>query len=97
MPIMEITVVPLGTGSPSVSGYIRTAVDVLKGIEDIRYEMTPMGTIVESDSLEKLFETAGEMHKAVLACSERVVTSIRVDDRKDKKLSMEGKMKAVSD
>jgi len=55
-----------------------------------------MGTVIEADSLNKLLEVAKKMHEAVLSGEiKRVVTSIKIDDRKDKKLSMLGKIKSV--
>ena len=55
-----------------------------------------MGTIVESDTVEELFNAAAGMHNAVFNCGvERVVTTIKIDDRRDKKLSMNGKVKSV--
>ena len=46
MAIAEISVVPLGTKTPSVSQYVARAVKVLEQEKNIRYEMTAMGTII---------------------------------------------------
>jgi len=95
MPVMEVSVVPLGTGSPSVSGYIADAVRVLRE-RGVRHEVTAMGTIIEADRVEELLEAALELHRAVLAKGAvRVLTSIRIDDRTDKKLTMAGKVGSV--
>lgn len=96
MPIMEISIVPVGTNTVSVSGYVAKAIQALKKSRKIRYKLTPMGTIVEADSLNKLLETAAMMHRAVFECgAKRLVTAIKIDDRKDKPLSMKGKMASV--
>jgi uncharacterized protein YqgV (UPF0045/DUF77 family) len=55
-----------------------------------------MGTIVESNSIEKLLTVAGKMHSIVFGDEvKRVVTTIKLDERKDKELTMDGKVKSV--
>jgi len=97
MPIMEINIIPLGTKTPSVSKYIADALRVLGKEKNIIYELTAMGTIVETDSLDLLLTLAKKMHRAVLSGkTNRVVTTIKIDDRKDKKISIEEKVISVN-
>ena len=96
MAIIDISVVPVGTTKPSVSDYVAGAVRILKEA-GIKYELTPMNTIIEGD-LEKLLALAQRMHcSAFDAGAKRVVTTIRIDERIDKPLTLEGKVKAVRD
>ena len=96
MPIMEISVVPLGTKTVSVSKYVASSIEVLKKEKSIKYKLTAMGTIIEADSVGKLLNIAKKMHDKVLNNEiKRVVTTIKIDDRKDKKLTAEGKIKSV--
>jgi uncharacterized protein (TIGR00106 family) len=96
MVIMEISIVPLGTKSPSVSGYVAKALKVLEGQKEITYELHPMGTVMQAESLDTLLEAAAMMHKTVLDGDiQRVVTAIKIDHRKDKDISMRGKVKSV--
>jgi uncharacterized protein (TIGR00106 family) len=95
MAMMDISVVPVGTSSPSVSRYVAGAVGLLRNEPGIRYELTAMNTIIEGD-LEKLLALARRMHgSAFVAGAQRVVTTIRIDERLDKPLTIEGKVKAV--
>ena len=95
MALVEISVIPLGTPTPSVSQYIAQAVKVLEGEKDIKYELTAMGTIIEGD-LERVLTLARKMHEAVFnAGIMRVVTTIRIDDRRDKTSSMDSKMESL--
>lgn len=94
MPIMEIKILPLGTRSASVSEYIVDAVKVLKQ-RNVKYELTAMGTIMEADSVERLFDFAAQMHKAALAHLDRVVTVVEIDERKDKQQTIEDKLKSA--
>jgi len=96
MPIMQISVIPLGTGSPSVSKYVVDITKVLKKEEGIKYELTAMSTIIESNSLDRLFEVAKRIHKVPFDNGAlRVLTLINIDDRRDKELSIKGKLKSA--
>ena len=48
--------------------------------------------------LEKLLALAQKMHRSAFdAGAERVVTTMRIDERRDKPITMEGKIKAVKE
>jgi uncharacterized protein (TIGR00106 family) len=69
---------------------------VLEKYRGIKYQLTSMGTIIEANSVGKLLVIAGKMHRAVLRDKiKRVVTTIKIDDRKDRELTAEGKIKSV--
>jgi uncharacterized protein (TIGR00106 family) len=96
MAIVEINIVPLGTSTPSVSQYIADAVKILKecGLE---YELTSMGTIIEGD-LDEILSLAKKMHETPFFKGvERVVTTIRIDDRRDKRATPSDKIKSLTD
>jgi uncharacterized protein (TIGR00106 family) len=94
MALMEITVVPLGTGT-SVSNYVAEAVRTLESLPDLDYELTSMGTIVEGD-VDQLLAAASKMHQAVVkAGAQRVETSIRIDDRRDKPITLTSKLMSL--
>jgi len=95
MALVEVSIIPLGTPTPSVSQYIAKAVKVLEGEKDIKYELTAMGTIIEGD-LDRVLTLARKMHEAVFnAGIMRVVTTIKIDDRRDKTSSMSSKMESL--
>ncbi len=97
MPIMEINIIPLGTKTPSVSKYIADALRILEKEKNITYKLTAMGTIIQADSLDLLLTLAKKMHQAVLGKKvKRAVTTIKIDDRKDKKISIEEKLRSVN-
>jgi uncharacterized protein (TIGR00106 family) len=97
MAIIDISVVPVGTGKPSVSNFVAGAVRILKNEPGIKYELTAMNTIIEGD-LEKLLSLAQRMHNSAFdAGAKRVVTTLRIDERRDRPLTIEGKIKAVKD
>lgn len=97
MAVVEVTIVPLGTGSPSVSRYVAECHKVLAQEEEVKYQLTPMSTVIEGD-LDRIFAVIRKMHEVPFAIgAERVSTSIKVDDRRDKNLTMEGKIQAVKE
>ncbi len=94
MALMEITVVPLGAGT-SLSKYVAKAIRALEGVPEVDYELTSMGTIVLG-RMDRLLEAAQKMHQAVLdAGAQRVETVIRIDDRRDKTVTLASKLAAV--
>lgn len=96
MPIMEISIVPIGTKTVSLSQYVANAINVLQNEKNIKYTLTSMGTIIEAESVKKLLKIAGKMHNSVFnKKNKRVVTTIKLDDRKDKKVTMNNKIKSV--
>ena len=95
MALVEVSIIPLGTGTPSVSHYIAQAVKVLEGEKDIKYELTAMGTIIEGD-LEHLLTIVRKMHQAVFDAEiRRVVTIIKIDDSRDKTSTMSSKIESL--
>jgi len=101
MAIIDVTIIPIGTESPSVSKYVAEIQRILVKWADkgeITYELTPMSTLIEGE-LTTLFEVVKEMHESpFLSGIERVATNIRVDDRRDRKIhSMQNKMASVQD
>jgi len=94
MAIVEVSIVPIGT-APSVGKYVAKAVQVLQGEKDIKYELTAMGTIIEGDS-ERLLTLVWKMHQSAFdAGAVRVVTTVKIDERRDKASSMSAKIESV--
>lgn len=98
MAIADVTVIPIGTETPSVSGYVADIQRVLKKYEEsgrIRFQLTPMNTIIEGE-LPDLFEVIQAMHEVPFEKGlMRVATNIRIDDRRDVKRKMEEKVQRV--
>ncbi|MDT8394834.1 MAG: MTH1187 family thiamine-binding protein [bacterium] len=94
MVIAEISVVPLGTGTPSLSRYVAGCVEVLQET-GIRYTLTPMGTILEG-TLEEVLEVVRLLHRVPFNKGvERVSTRLVIDERRDKDASAADKVRSV--
>ncbi len=84
MAMMEISVVPLGTGKTSVSSHVADILKFLKRQKGVQYELNGMGTIVTGKSGD-LLKLAAAMHKIPFSKGvKRVYTVIKLDDRRDK-------------
>ncbi|PLR68126.1 MTH1187 family thiamine-binding protein [Bacillus sp. UMB0893] len=99
MAIVDVTVIPIGTKTASVSEYVAAVQSILKGFEQegkIKYQLTPMNTIIEGE-LSTLLEVIQAIHEAPFEKGiKRVATNIRIDDRRDKESTMESKLKSVN-
>ena len=97
MAMVEVSIVPVGTDSPSVSQYVALALKVLQAEKDLTYELTAMGTILEGD-LGRLLTVVRKMHQSVLDTGvKRVVTTVKIDERRDKASSITGKVASVKE
>ncbi|MCK4402900.1 MAG: MTH1187 family thiamine-binding protein [Dehalococcoidia bacterium] len=95
MAVAEISIIPLGTETPSLSKYVARAVKVLQQEKELKYEITSMGTIIEGN-LDKILAVAKKMHEGTFDEGVvRVITIIKIDDRRDKTLSMKGKLDSL--
>jgi uncharacterized protein (TIGR00106 family) len=95
--IAEVTVVPLGTATSSLSSYVAEVEKVLKNFPRLKSMLTPMSTSLEGEMADVL-EAVKAMHEAPFRMgSLRVSTTLRIDDRRDKPVTMAGKLAAVRD
>ncbi|MGI5839656.1 MAG: MTH1187 family thiamine-binding protein [bacterium] len=95
MAIAQVSITPLGTGSPSVSKYVANCHKVLEDLPDITWRLTPMATVLEGD-LDLILQAVRRMHEVPFEEGVlRVSTLIKIDDRRDKKGTMNGKMDSV--
>jgi uncharacterized protein (TIGR00106 family) len=94
MAVAEISVVPVGTGSPSISDFVANALRIVKE-SGLKYELSSMATNLEGD-LPDIIEVTRKIHESAFERGAvRVLTSLKIDDRRDKPLTMEGKKAAV--
>lgn len=94
MAIAEISIVPLGIQNVSVSKFVAAAIEELQK-SGLQYQLTPMGTIIEG-SLEEVLDVIRRMHETPFRSGvKRVYTTIKIDDRRDRKAAMNEKVASV--
>ena len=92
----EFSIYPIGQEGTSIGRYIAPALVAIKGVKGLRFEVTPMGTVLEADSLETILEVVKVAHEALVAKGIlRVESTLRIDDRRDKPRTMKDKVVSV--
>ena len=92
----EISIYPMATRTTSASFYIAKAIDSIKNIENIRYEINSMGTVLESDNIDVINDASKKMVDTVHNLGiDRVEVIIKIDSRKDKHVKLEEKVKSI--
>lgn len=92
--IAQLSVYPIGEGT-SLGRFVRKGVAVIER-SGYTYEIGGMSTSVEVPDLDALFDLIKEIHGAHVAeGARRVVIDLKVDDRRDKKATIESKKTSV--
>ncbi len=92
----EISVYPMATRTTSASFYIAKAIESIQNIKNLRYEINSMGTVLESDSIDIIYEASKKMMDTVHNLGiDRVEVVIKVDSRRDKHVKMEEKIDSI--
>jgi len=86
----------MGTGSTSASFYIAKGIEAIQNLEGLRYEITAMGTLLESDNIEKIYEASKKIMEVIhnLGVS-RVEVVLKIDSRRDKEAKLEDKLESI--
>jgi len=93
----EISVYPIGTSDTSVSFYIAKGIESIQKITGVRYEINSMGTILESDNIDKIYEASKSIMEVVHNLGvQRVEVILKIDSRRDKNKKMEGKLESIN-
>ena len=93
--IADITIVPIGTGAASVSPFVKAAFEVLRA-SGLKYQVGPMSTSVEGD-WEIITAVIRRMQEACFKLGAvRLLTTIRVDERRDKAQTMADKVRRLT-
>ena len=83
MVVAEVSIIPIGTETPSVSGYVRAAVEALEA-SGLRCTLGPMGTTIEAETVEEVYAALVRAQTAVFETGvERVYTVVKMDERRD--------------
>ena len=94
MIISQLSIVPIGKGV-SVSKYVKEVIEVIKK-HDVKSKTNAMATVIETKDLETLFNIVQEAHMTMVnSGAERVITELKIDDRRDKNATMKSKIRAL--
>jgi uncharacterized protein (TIGR00106 family) len=94
--IAYFIIAPVGIKSTSMGSYVAAAVAAMNEVKDLKCEITPMGTVMEADSLETIFEAVKAAHETLIVKGIlRVESTLIIDDRRDKPRTMKDKVNSV--
>ena len=94
MAIAAVSIAPVGSGV-SVSRFVSAALRVARAQDRVRWRLDPMFTTLEGE-LPDILGLVARMQEAVFeAGAERVSTVLKIDERRDRPVRMEEKVRAV--
>ena len=97
MAVAELTLIPIGTKTTSVSKYIAGALDSIGEVDGLTYELNAMGTIAHKD-LKVLYDVIRRMQESVFESgADRVYSVVKIDDRRDKDYTFKDKITSVNE
>jgi uncharacterized protein (TIGR00106 family) len=74
---------------------VKIAIDSIKK-NNVNFKTNDMATIIETEDLKTLFKIVEDAHNAVLKSGvKRVITELKIDDRRDKDVRIGSKIKAI--
>ena len=93
----EISIIPITTkGDTSMSKEIALVYNAINQIQDLKTILTAMGTQIESNKLDNILEAIKISHTTLRNIGiERIISSIRIDERSDSTNTLEGKINSV--
>lgn len=90
--LVEFSIIPLGKGA-SVGSDVAKVLEIVDN-SGLNYRVNPMGTVVEGP-WDEVMALIKRCHQAVLEQGERVVTTVKIDDRKGHSTMIEEKIRSL--
>lgn len=92
----ELSIVPIGSSSTSVGRYVANAIKAIRNVKGIRYDVTAMGTLIESNNIDSVLRAAKFARNAIFKQGmKRVELVLRIDERIDKPRTMQEKLRSI--
>jgi uncharacterized protein (TIGR00106 family) len=91
--LLEFSMFPTDLGE-SKSKYVSKVLDMIDK-SGVKYQLTPMGTIVEVSSIKEALDIVQKSYDVLEPYSNRVYSSIKIDMRKGKTDRMNSKIASV--
>jgi len=93
--IAEFSIHPIGSGT-SVSKEVKAALRSIAKVKGLKFQVTPMATVLESTDLRKILRAVEVSHEALQRLgSKRISSMLRIDQRLDKPRTMRDKVRSV--
>ena len=94
----EISIVPVGTNSTSISKEVAAAFEAIRKTKDIKtIKLTAMGTQIEARNMRAILNAIEAAHQAVKSTGvKRMVSTIRIAERLDVSRTLEDGIESVN-
>ena len=91
--LMEFSMFPTDKGE-SASPWVSKIISIIKE-SNVEYQLTPMGTIIETETIEEALSIVQKAYNILALDCNRVYSSIKFDIRKKRKNAMKEKIKSI--
>ncbi len=86
--LISFYIVPVGEGT-SISKYVSEVARFLRE-KNVEFMMTPESTIIEAKDVNEGLKIVAEVHNKIMSMGvKRMITVVKIDDRRDKELTLE--------
>lgn len=93
--LVDIAVEPLGTSSTSISKYVKKVLEILDK-KGIKYYSAPSMTTMELDDITQLGFIIKDINDELEKMGvKRIITLLKIDDRRDKENSIGHKLEVI--
>jgi len=93
--LAELSVFPLDKGGAGLSRFVAGSIKIIEE-SGLDYEVHAMGTLIEGPA-DKVFDVIRKCHESMASQCDRVVTEVKIDDRKGYRGAIRRKVKSVED
>ena len=93
--LVELSVFPLDKGAEGLSTYVAESMKIIKE-SGLEFEVHALGTLIEGPS-DEVFDVIKKCHENMTRFSNRVITTVKIDDRKGATGRIKGKVQSVED
>ena len=96
---MEISIIPIGTSSTSISKEVAAAFDAIRKTKDIKTtKLTAMGTQIEANNMRAVLNAIDAAHQAVKSSgAKRLISTIRIAERIGASKTLEDEVDSVNE
>lgn len=93
--LAELSVFPLDKGHEGLSRYVAESMGIIEA-SGLDYEVHALGTLIEGPT-DRVFDVIRRCHDNMTRHSDRVVTYVKIDDRKGAEGRIKGKVRSVEE
>ncbi len=93
--LAELSVFPVDKGGQGLSRYVAESMEIIEQ-SGLAFEIHALGTLIEGPA-DKVFEVIRECHVNMTRHSDRVMTTVKIDDRQGATDRLKGKVRSVEE